>query len=260
MGVVTEQKVQWVKHHNESMFSFALDRPPSLRFKSGEFIMVGLKGDNGKLILRAYSIASPHYAEELQFLSIKVADGPLTSKLQLIQPGDSVFLGLKPTGTLILDALLPGQRLHLLGTGTGLAPWLSIIQDPEAYDRYERVVLDHTVRRKEDLVYSDFLHVEITTNELVGPAALEKLFYTPAVTREEEPPLGGALGRVTDRIRSGQYEKWHGITLDPAIDRFMICGSIEMTKELASMLDERGFKEGSVNVPGDYVIERAFVG
>lgn len=259
MGVMQEQEVLTVKHWTDSYFSFTTTRPSTFRFTSGEFVMIGLNVD-GKVISRAYSVASPSWADELEFFSIKVPDGPLTSKLQLIKPGDKVLIGAKSVGTLVMHALKPGKRLHLLGTGTGLAPWLSIVQDPETYELFETIRLDHTVRQEADLAYKHFLEVGITQHEFIGPMALEKFHYTPAVTRSTSAPLGGVKGRVTDRIKSGHYEKWNNLTLNPEEDRIMICGSMSFNKELVEILTERGFTEGAISHPGDFVIERAFVG
>lgn len=252
------ENVQWVRHWNEHLFSFALSRPPSFRFRSGEFVMIGLPGD-GRPLLRAYSIASPAHADEVEFLSIKVPDGPLTSRLQQIAPGDSLFLGRKPTGTLVADALLPGRRLFLLATGTGLAPFLSLIRDPEIYDRFAQVALVHSVRRVSDLAYRDELSALLAGDPLVQDQALVQLHYIPTVTRE---PFV-TQGRITRIVEDGTL--WQGRTfgpaeLDPENDRVMLCGSMDMIRDLAAMLDARGFTEGSNANPGGYVIERAFVG
>ena len=213
-----EAEVLWVKHWTDQLFSFGLSRAEDFRFRSGEFVMIGLPTETGKPLVRAYSVASPFWAEELEFFSIKVADGPLTSRLQKIQPGDTVLVGKKPTGTLVLDALTGGERLHLIGTGTGLAPWLSVAREPETYSRFGRVI----------------------------------------VTRE---PFHNA-GRITDRIRSGDYFRDLGLEegFDPAKDRVMLCGSMAMIKETAELLEDYGMREGSNAEPGDFVLERAFVG
>lgn len=251
--------VLWVKHWTDRLFSFGVTRPPSFRFRSGEFVMIGLPGENGKPLLRAYSVASPHFAEELEFYSIKVADGPLTSRLQKIEPGDQIFLGKKPTGTLVLDAVKPGEALYLIGTGTGLAPWLSVARDPETYERFERVVVAHTVRKVADLAYRDLFDGGIFADELVGEDAQAKLRYYPTVTRE---PFH-TPGRITDRILSGELFRDLGLgqtAFDPAKDRVMLCGSMAMIKETAAILEAQGLMEGSNAEPGDFVIERAFVG
>jgi ferredoxin--NADP+ reductase len=252
------QKVLWVRHWTDSLFSFALERPSSFRFRSGEFVMIGLPV-NGKPLLRAYSIASPHYDEELEFLSIKVADGPLTSRLQHIQPGDEVLLGKKPTGTLVLDALRPGRRLFLISTGTGLAPFLSLTRDPDAYAGFEQVITTHTVRQVAELAHRELLGQDILEHILVGEDAREKLVYYPTVTREpfERP------GRITSRIQSGEFFADLGLQrdrFDPETDRVMLCGSMDFIKEIAAILETHGLKEGSNAHPGDYVLERAFVG
>lgn len=249
--------VKWVRHWNEHLFSFAVDRPPSFRFRSGEFVMIGLPGESRPL-MRAYSIASPAWAEELEFLSIKVPDGPLTSRLQLIQPDDQLYLGKKPTGTLVADALLGGSRLFMFSTGTGLAPFLSLARDPEIYDRFGQVIIVHSVRRVSDLAYKDELLAQLADDPLVADQALLQFHYIPTVTREEFHTTGriGALiesGRMFLPPLSGDP------FLNPETDRIMLCGSMEMIKETAAMLDSLGFDEGSNNNPGRYVIERAFV-
>lgn len=251
------EEVLSVRHWNEHLFSFTITRPASFRFRSGEFVMIGLPAD-GRPLLRAYSIASPAYAEELEFLSIKVPDGPLTSRLQKIQPGDQLFLGRKPTGTLVADALLPGKRLFLLSTGTGLAPFLSIIRDPEIYDRFNQIVVVHSVRRVSDLAFREELESQLAGDPLVQDQALVQLSYLPTVTRE---PFHTS-GRIDTLIDNGRlFEGLEGEhAFDPENDRVMLCGSMEMIKGLAAKLDGLGFTEGSNNNPGQYVIERAFVG
>lgn len=252
-------EVLWVRHWTDQLFSFAIARPEDFRFRSGEFVMIGLPGeDGGKPVLRAYSIASPAWAEELEFFSIKVADGPLTSRLQKIQPGDSVLMGKKPTGTLVLDALTGGERLWLIGTGTGLAPWLSVARDPETYSRFGQVIVCHTVRNVADLAYRDFFSHGIHDDPLIGDEARTQLTYYPTVTREKfETP-----GRITDRIRSGDLfaDLQLPIGFSPNSDRIMLCGSMAMIKECGELLETYGLKEGSNAEPGDYVLERAFVG
>lgn len=249
--------VKWVRHWNEHLFSFAVDRPASFRFRSGEFVMLGLPGENRPL-MRAYSIASPAWAEELEFLSIKVPDGPLTSRLQLIRTDDQLYLGRKATGTLVADALLGGSRLFMFSTGTGLAPFLSLARDPEIYDRFGQIVLVHTVRRVSDLAYKDELLAQLAGDPLVADQALLQFHYIPTVTREDFHTQGrvGALidsGRLFDPPLSGDR------FLNPETDRVMLCGSMEMIKETAARLDGLGFVEGSNANPGSYVIERAFV-
>lgn len=254
-----EQTVLWVRHWTDSLFSFAITRPEDFRFRSGEFVMIGLPGeDGGKPVLRAYSIASPNWAEELEFYSIKVPDGPLTSRLQKIEAGDTVLMGKKPTGTLVLDALTGGERLWLIGTGTGLAPWLSVARDPETYSRFGEVIVCHTVRNAEDLAYRAFWTSEIHDDPLIGDEAKAQLKYYPTVTREDfETP-----GRITDRIRSGDLFRDLGLPegFSPDRDRVMLCGSMAMIKEAGELLETYGLKEGSNAEPGDYVLERAFVG
>ena len=254
-----ELEVLWVRHWNDQLFSFGVKRPEDFRFRSGEFVMIGLPGlDGAKPILRAYSIASPFWAEELEFFSIKVEDGPLTSRLQKIVAGDSVRMGKKPTGTLVLDALTGGERLWLIGTGTGLAPWLSVARDPETYSRFKQVIVCHTVRNVADLAYRDFFAHEIHDDPLIGDEAKAQLTYYPTVTRERfETP-----GRITDRIKSGDVfaDLQLPIGFSPNSDRVMLCGSMAMIKETGELLESYGLKEGSNAEPGDYVLERAFVG
>ncbi|MGH7020083.1 MAG: ferredoxin--NADP reductase [Brevundimonas sp.] len=256
----TPQRVRWVRRWTDHLFSFAIDRPEDFRFRSGEFVMIGLPSLDGagKPTLRAYSIASPSWSDELEFFSIRVADGPLTSRLVDIQPGDEVLLGKKPTGTLVLDALKPGRRLFLIGTGTGLAPWLSVVRDPETYERFEQVVVTHTVRQVADLAYRDFLQSELFEDPLAGEIAQGRLTYYPTVTREafERP------GRITDRITNGDFFRDLGLDdrFDQAFDRVMLCGSTAMIREAAALLESHGLSEGSNAEPGGYVLERAFVG
>ena len=261
----TAEKVLWVRHWTDSLFSFAVTRDEGLRFRSGEFVMIGLPPQAGeaKPLLRAYSFACPTWSEELEFFSIKVADGPLTSRLQKIQPGDTVLVGKKPTGTLVLDALTGGERLFLIGTGTGLAPWLSVARDPEPYSRFGKVVVCHTVRGVADLAYREFFEGGIHDDPLIGVEAKAQLVYYPTVTRE---PFE-TTGRITERIVSGAFfadmarlgvGQMDGF--DPARDRVMLCGSMAMIKEAAALLEGYGLKEGSNAEPGDYVLERAFVG
>ncbi len=253
------QPVRWVRHWTDQLFSFSLERPESFRFRSGEFVMIGLPGENGaKPIQRAYSIASPAWADELEFFSIKVEGGPLTSRLQRIQPGDTVLLGRKPTGTLVLDALRPGRRLFLIGAGTGLAPWLSVARDPDVYDRFETVVVAHSVRQVADLAYCDLFEREIFDDPLIGEAAAGRLTYYPTVTREAFT----REGRITDRIQSGEFFRDLGLpaAFDPEPDRLMLCGSTAMIRDVATILERQGLSEGSNAAPGDFVLERAFVG
>ena len=252
------ETVTWVHHWTDRLFSFRISRPDSFRFRSGEFVMIGLTTE-AKPLLRAYSIASPSFAEELEFLSIKAPGGPLTSKLQAIEPGDQILLGKKPTGTLVLDALKSGKRLFLVGTGTGLAPFLSVARDPDAFERYEHVIVTHTVRETQELAYRELFEADIFDDELVGDCARSQLVYYPTVTRDafHRP------GRITARIESGDFFTDLGMPgdrFDPETDRVMLCGSMAMIKDVAAMLDAHGLVEGSNNEPGDYVLERAFVG
>ncbi|MDV3457912.1 ferredoxin--NADP reductase [Sphingomonas sp. HF-S4] len=250
--------VRWVRHWNEHLFSFAIERPASFRFRSGEFVMIGLEGES-KPLMRAYSIASPTWSDELEFLSIKVPDGPLTSRLQLIREGDQLYLGKKPTGTLVADALLPGKRLFLLSTGTGLAPFLSIARDPDIYDLFSQVVIVHSTRRVSDLAYHDELTAQLAGDPLVADQALLQFHYIPTVTRE---PFRTS-GRIGQLIENGWLFKAPvsgDSALNPETDRVMLCGSTEMIKDFSVMLEAHGFEEGSNNKPGTFVVERAFVG
>lgn len=255
---LTVEEVRSVRHWNAHLFSFTITRPPSFRFRSGEFVMIGLPGE-GRPLLRAYSIASPSYADELEFLSIKVPDGPLTSRLQQIQPGDQLFLGRKPTGTLVADALLPGSRLFLLSTGTGLAPFLSLIRDPDLYDRFGQIVLVHSVRSISDLAFRQELESQLAGDPLVQDQALLQLEYVPTVTRE----TFHTMGRIDALIDNGGLFGGRCTgprILDPQTDRIMMCGSMAMIRDLAARFEGLGFSEGSNAAPGHYVIERAFVG
>jgi ferredoxin--NADP+ reductase len=256
---LTVEEVRSVRHWNEHLFSFTITRPPSFRFRSGEFVMIGLPGGEGRPLLRAYSIASPAYAEELEFLSIKVPDGPLTSRLQKIQPGDPVYLGRKPTGTLVADALLPGKRLFLLSTGTGLAPFLSLARDPDIYDRCDQILLVQCVRQVSDLAFRDDLESQLAGDPLVQDQALLQFHYLPTVTRQ---PFR-TQARI-DALIDGGALFGHPLTgpteFDPASDRIMMCGSMAMIRDLEARFEALGFKEGSNAAPGDFVIERAFVG
>ncbi|MDO8296752.1 MAG: ferredoxin--NADP reductase [Caulobacter sp.] len=255
-----EETVLWVKHWTDRLFSFAITRPDSFRFRSGEFVMIGLPGeDGGKPVLRAYSIASPAWAETIEFLSIKVQDGPLTSRLQHIQPGDTVLMGKKPTGTLVLDAVRPGKRLFLFGTGTGLAPFLSVARDPDAYARFGQVIVAHGVREVSELAYRDLFTAEIFDDPLVGDEARAQLVYYPTVTRE---PFE-RQGRFPDLITSGRIFRDLGLAeerFNPEEDRIMLCGSMPFIKDMAALIESHGLKEGSNAEPGDFVLERAFVG
>ena len=255
-GTFFVETVTWVQHWTDSLFSFRTTRDPSLRFSSGQFVMVGLTKEDGKPLVRAYSIASPSWHDELEFYSIKVADGPLTSRLQNIKVGDPVLIGRKPTGTLVLDGLKPGKRLYMLGTGTGLAPWLSLARDPEVYERFDDVIVTHTVRNVADLNYRELLETELPNDEILGDLVAGKLRYYPTVTRE---PFK-TEGRITDLIASGKLFNDLGVPpLDPATDRLMLCGGPAVLADLKRLLLDRGYEEGSIASPGDFVLEKAFV-
>lgn len=249
------ETVTAVRHWNDTLFSFSTTRDSGFRFRNGHFTMIGLEVDDRPLV-RAYSIVSANYEEELEFFSIKVQDGPLTSRLQHLRAGDPILVSRKPTGTLVLDNLLPGRNLYLLGTGTGLAPFLSIIRDPETYERFDRVILAHGVRSVSELAYSDFVTRELPRNEFLGEAVREKLLYYPTVTRE---PFRNQ-GRLSELIADGRLSGDLGLPAPcSADDRFMLCGSPAMLKDIASILDARGFAEARHGESGHYVIERAFV-
>ena len=255
MSAFTEETVTAVHHWTDRLFSFTTTRGTSLRFQNGHFTMIGLRV-NGKPLLRAYSVVSANYEEHLEFLSIKVADGPLTSRLQHIQVGDSVIVGNKPTGTLLIDYLLPARRLYLMGSGTGLAPFMSIIRDPATYERFEQVVLVHGVREVAELAYHDHITQELPKHEFLGEMVSQQLHYYPTVTRE----AFRHTGRITDLLDSGKMFSDLGLpNINPTDDRVMICGSPALLKDLKALLEVRGFKEGNTTKPGDYVVERAFV-
>lgn len=255
MSNLNIETVTSVRHWNDTLFSFTTSRDPGFRFKNGYFTMIGLEQENGRPLLRAYSIASANYEEELEFFSIKVPDGPLTSQLQNIQPGDQIYVGRKPTGTLVTDHLLPGKNLWLLSTGTGLAPFLSIIKDPEIYEQFDRVILTHGVRQVSELAYQDMI-TDLPNNEFFGEMIDGKLLYYPTVTREDFRNQG----RLTDLMTSGKLFDDLGLP-KPSLenDRFMLCGSPAMLKDTTDILDSWGFKETRAGVVGEYVIERAFV-
>jgi ferredoxin/flavodoxin---NADP+ reductase len=250
-----QERVLSVHHWTDRLFSFRTTRAPAFRFRAGQFVMMGLERD-GKPLLRAYSVASAHYDDTLEFFSIKVPDGPLTSRLQHLQEGDEILVGRKPTGTLVIDNLRPGRTLFLLGTGTGLAPFLSIVRDPETYERFERVVIAHGVRWVKDLAYGDYLSTELPRDEFVGDLVNGRLLYYPSVTREPFANRGRLSLAVTENMMTGAL----GLPpIDRAHDRFMLCGSPAMLADLRSILDARGFEEGNHGEAGDYVIEKAFV-
>ena len=256
MQAFNVERVLQVHHWNETLFSFKTTRDSALRFRNGHFVMIGLEVE-GRPLTRAYSIASANYEEHLEFFSIKVRNGPLTSRLQHLKEGDSILVGRKPVGTLVIDDLLPGQQLYLLGSGTGLAPFLSIIKDPDTYERFERVVLVHGVRHISELAYADFIREELPQNEFLGELIARQLLYYPTVTRE---PFHNR-GRLTHLIESGKLFADLGLPpLDPARDRVMVCGSPGLLKDTCALLNERGFAiSPHIGEPGHYVIERAFV-
>ena len=254
-GVFAET-VTMVEHYTDRLFKFRITRPRSFRFRSGEFVMIGLPNAD-RPIYRAYSIASPSWDEELEFFSIKVPDGPLTMHLQKIRPGDVVLMRRKPTGTLVNDALLPGKRLFLLSTGTGIAPFASLIRDPETYEKFEQVVLSHTCRLVAELKYGQELVEAALNDPLVGDEAVQALVHFPTTTREES----NRMGRITDLIRSGRFFEELGLPNHTReVDRFMICGSMGLLKEMKAILEGDGYVEGSNSEPADFVVERAFVG
>ncbi|CDO58557.1 Flavodoxin reductases (ferredoxin-NADPH reductases) family 1 [Candidatus Phaeomarinobacter ectocarpi] len=253
----TEEEVLSVQHYTDRLFKFRITRPPAFRFRSGEFVMIGLPGPKGKPILRAYSIASPSWDDTLEFFSIKVPDGPLTSMLCDIKPGDKVLLGKKPTGTLVHDALLPGKRLYMFSTGTGIAPFASVMRDPETYERFDQVILTHTCREVSELEYGKELEDGLKDDPLVGDMAPAKFVRYATCTREDYP----FTGRITDLITSGKIFDDLGVPpLDPENDRVMICGSMDMIKDTKELCEKAGLEEGSNASPSTFVVERAFVG
>lgn len=257
MDKFRRERVVSVHHWNDGLFSFRTTREPGLRFASGQFIMIGLMVD-GKPLMRAYSFASASWEEELEFFSIKVPDGPLTSRLQHLEIGDEILLSKKPTGTLLISDLHPGKRLYLLATGTGLAPFLSIIKDPDTWERFDTVIVAHGVRHIEDLAYREHITHDLPNHELLGDMIHGRLLYYPAVTRE--PFVHN--GRLTHLLDSGQVGRDLGLPpLAPKYDRVMLCGSMAMLDDFRDLLDQRGFEASlSIGQAGDYVFERAFVG
>jgi len=255
MSNLNTETVLSVHHWTDTLFSFTTTRDPGFRFVNGQFTMIGLEVE-GKPLLRAYSMASANHEDKLEFLSIKVPDGPLTSRLQHLKEGDRILVGRKPTGTLVQDNLLPGRHLYLIGTGTGLAPFLSLIKDPESYERFEKVILVHGCRKVAELAYGEWISEAFPRDELLGEFVREKLLYYPTVTRE---PFRHR-GRITDLITTNKLTDDLGLPmLDPEFDRAMLCGSPGMLKDLKVILEDLGFVEGSGNAPGSYVIEKAFV-
>ncbi|MFN3853283.1 MAG: ferredoxin--NADP reductase [Phreatobacter sp.] len=255
MSNLNTERVLEVRHHTDRLFSFKTTRDPAFRFVNGQFTMIGLEVD-GRPLLRAYSMVSSNYEDNLEFFSIKVANGPLTSRLQNIQVGDPILVGRKPVGTLVQDALLPGKVLYLCGTGTGLAPFLSVVKDPEVYERFETIVLIHGTRFISEQAYGDFIARDLPKDELIGELVRAKLKHYPTVTRE--PYIHN--GRITSLLDSGKLQADLGLgPLDRDSDRVMICGSPAFLKDMVEMLERRGFEEGAISRPGHFVIEKAFV-
>ncbi|EKE45081.1 ferredoxin--NADP reductase [Oceaniovalibus guishaninsula JLT2003] len=251
------QTVTSVTHWTDSLFSFRVTRPNSLRFRSGEFVMLGLMKEDGRPLLRAYSIASPAWDDELEFYSIKVQDGPLTSRLQHIRPGDQIILRPKPVGTLVHDALIPGKRLWFFATGTGIAPFASLLREPETWEKYDEVILTHTCRDPEDLAYGRQLVDGLPGDPLIGELVGGKLRYYPTTTRGQS----ARMGRITDLLRSGKVFEDLGVPeIDPETDRAMVCGSIGLNTDLKEILEGFGLREGANSDPAEYVVEKAFVG
>ncbi|MXY32646.1 MAG: ferredoxin--NADP reductase [Boseongicola sp. SB0664_bin_43] len=255
------QTVTHVRHWTDRLFSFRVTRPRSLRFRSGEFVMLGLMGENGKPLLRAYSIASPAWDDELEFYSIKVPDGPLTSRLQHVREGEQVILRTKPVGTLVLDALLPGNRLWLFATGTGIAPFASLMRDPETYERFGEIILMHTCRDVAELDYGRKLIESIRADdllaELIGEGFADRLRHYPSTTRERS----ASMGRITDNLTTGKVLTDLAIDgISPDKDRGMVCGSFEFIKDMKAVLEGFGLEEGANSDPRHYVVEKAFVG
>lgn len=253
---VYAETVVSVKHYTDRLFAFRVTRPQTLRFRSGEFVMIGLPNAE-KPVYRAYSVASPSWDDELEFFSIKVPDGPLTSELQKIQPGDTILIRQKATGTLVLDALTPGKRLFMISTGTGIAPFASLLRDPDTYERYEHVYLTHTCRDVAELNYGRELVADLENDPLIGELTQGRVTLYNSTTREQSE----CMGRITALISSGKFYTDLGIDkLDPETDRIMICGSMHMLKDVKELAESLGFVEGSLNEPGSFVVERAFVG
>ena len=261
------QIVTEVKHYTDRLFSFRVSRPASLRFRSGEFVMIGLMGDphpetgKQKPLLRAYSIASPAWDEEMEFYSIKVPDGPLTSKLQHIKPGDEIILRPKPVGTLVHDALLPGKRLYFFATGTGFAPFASLLREPQTYEDYDKVIITHTCRDVNELTYGrdliENLKTDALMSELMGEGFADKISYYPTTTQEKSLKMG----RITTLIESGELFTDLGVpALDAETDRAMVCGSLEFNHDIKELLEKSGLQEGANSNPQQFVIEKAFVG
>ena len=253
---VFAETVVSVRHYTDRLFSFRVTRPQAFRFRSGEFVMIGLPNAE-KPVFRAYSIASPAWDEEIEFFSIKVPDGPLTSHLQKIQPGDTVLLRQKATGTLVTDALTPAKRLFMISTGTGIAPFASLVRDPDTYEKFDQIVLTHTCRDHAELAYGVELFEQLAADPLIGELTEGRVTLYSTTTREITP----RMGRITRLIENGRFYEDLGIApLSPETDRVMICGSMHMLKDVKELVEGMGFKEGSLSNPADFVVERAFVG
>ena len=253
---VFAETVVSVRHYTDRLFSFRVTRPQAFRFRSGEFVMIGLPNAE-KPVFRAYSIASPAWDEEIEFFSIKVPDGPLTSHLQKIQPGDTVLLRQKATGTLVTDALTPAKRLFMISTGTGIAPFASLVRDPDTYEKFDQIVLTHTCRDHAELAYGVELFEQLAADPLIGELTEGRVTLYSTTTREITP----RMGRITRLIENGRFYEDLGIApLSQETDRVMICGSMHMLKDVKELVEGMGFKEGSLSNPADFVVERAFVG
>lgn len=253
---VYAETVVSVKHYTDRLFSFRITRPQSLRFRSGEFVMIGLPNAE-KPVYRAYSVASPAWDEELEFFSIKVPEGPLTSELQKIQVGDTVIMRQKSTGTLVVDALTPAKRLFMISTGTGIAPFASLLRDPDTYEKFDQLILTHTCRDNAELVYGQELVAALESDPLIGELTGGRVTLYNSTTREES----ARMGRITALIGSGKFYSDLGIEkLNPETDRIMICGSMHMLKDVKELAESLGFHEGSLSHPSSFVVERAFVG
>lgn len=256
-AALSVETITYVHHWCEGLFTLKMTRPASFRFRSGEFVMIGLMDDRGKPLLRAYSIASPSWDDELEFYSIKVPDGPLTSRLQHIQPGDPIILRPKPVGTLVHDALLPGRRVYFFSTGTGFAPFASLLRDPDTYERFDEVIITHTCRDVAELAYGKSIVDSLSGDPLIGDVVADKLRYYPTTTREPS----ARMGRITTLIENGMLFADLGVPpLDPATDRAMICGSLAFNIDIKALLEKAGLREGANSDPREFVVEKAFVG
>lgn len=255
---VFAETVTDVEHYTDRLFRFRITRPASFRFRSGEFVMIGLPPmtADGRPVFRAYSIASPSWDDTIEFYSIKVPDGPLTEHLQKIQIGDQIWMRKKPVGTLVVDALLPGKSLWMISTGTGFAPFASLVRDPEVYEKFEQVIVTHTCRDLDELTYSKNLINDVLNDPLVGEMAAGRLHLVATTTREESPLMGRITAMMDDHRLTQQFNRG---PLDPKEDRVMICGSMAMLKDVKERVEALGFNEGANSAPGDFVVERAFV-